>query len=126
MTRPESAVVRLYDKLVAALNPFFRHYSSHRLVGFLVFVFIILGVAVLAMLNAQCVDTKSTELRVDEKYGNFLQQKAFVETLMSDLADSQGQDVEKNVDICTFGAWATVPGLAIPIVPGYTILSWEL
>jgi len=82
-------------------------------------VCIILGVAVLAGLNAQCVETKSTDLRVDEKYGNFLQQKAFVETLMSDLADSQGQDVKKEIDICTFGAWASVPVVPVPIVAGY-------
>ena len=69
----ESTVVQLYDKLIAALNPFFRHYSSHRLVGFLVFVCIIGGVAVLAVINSQCVDTKSTDLRVEEKYGNYMQ-----------------------------------------------------
>lgn len=109
----------MYDKLIAALNPFFRHWSAHRVMGTLVFLSMVAGVVAIAIFNNTCNESTQEELQIKENYGNLMQQKAFIEGMKFNTKEDSAQDYHREVEICTFGAWATNPVPTAPVVPGF-------
>jgi len=96
-------IIKMVDKLVAALNPFFRHYTKHRVIAFLVALVMIAGTIGIYLQNSACTFTTTTESGVETVIGDWADQKSFVDQKMA-LAnpDRFPEGTERFVDMCTW------------------------
>ena len=100
-TLPEKPAPKgLLRKLGTTINPWFRHYSTPGLWGVLISCIMIGGVLAIFLNGSACNPVKSVEARFEEKFGSYIQQKIFIETLKMrppGLPDS----VKRDVEMCT-------------------------
>jgi hypothetical protein len=94
-------VSSMADKLVAGLNPFFSHYTRHRVTAFLVFLVMIAGTFAIYWQNQECTFTSTIESRVEKILGELPDQKAFVDRTMDASADRLPEGSSRHVDMCT-------------------------
>jgi len=107
VTPSTMGIIKMVDKLVAALNPFFRHYTKHRVIAFLVALVMIAGTIGIYLQNSACTFTTTTESGVEKVIGDWADQKSFVDQKMA-LANPDGlpEGTERFVEMCT---WDTRP-----------------
>ena len=90
-------------QLANAVNPFFRHYSSPRILGFSVTIVMIAGVIALTISNYKCSDVVTSTKKFEAVDGMFTLQKVFIDAFTErpvGLAD----DVKREENLCTLYA----------------------
>ena len=89
-----------FFKLAVSVNPFFRYYSSPRLIGVSVALAMLIAVIGITLANYQCIDVVDTSTKFAGTDGFFTLQKVFIDGFMqrpSNLAD----DVKREAKMCT-------------------------
>ena len=90
------------DKAVETLNPFMRNFSHHWVMGSLVAMCMLISLTVMTVKYAECRwEDPVVEYRWEEKYGNQLAQKIFVEVTASTPKEKGSSPVYRQVDMCT-------------------------
>lgn len=97
----ETSKYDVFMKLANSVNPFFRQYSTPRLMGIFVAVLMLGGTIGLFFANYVCTDVVTLNKGYRPVYGDFITGKAFIDSFMERPAGLDDA-TERDANLCTY------------------------